>query len=277
MAVVAGEKFELKLLKIADVSLHEECEDNRTHKLVERFNHEFILNNPLIVGQYYEKYILVDGANRFEALKNVGCKLILAQLVNYKSPKVQLKSWYHYVNGIVQPELLGYLKINNITCNKGSFDDLTKNPPIHHNHVYAVSKKGEVLLINMSEDFNQMLSQLRDLNKFYESKYSYVRIDSDTSLEDLDSLSPEDGLLFIYPTFTKEHIVKISEINEKLPAGITRHLIPNRVLHLKYNIDLLRLEDNLDKMNEELKKFVDYKIRIKKVRLYREPVLVFDE
>jgi hypothetical protein len=115
------------------------------------------------------------------------------------------------------------------------------------------------------------------LNKFYEDRYNYSRIDSDTNLNDLESLSPEDGLLFIYPAFGKKDIIKISSFEQKLPAGITRHLIPNRVLHIKYNIDLLRCDSEIDKRNKELREFIDNKIGIKKVRLYREPILVFDE
>ena len=93
MSVLAGEKFELRLIKSSDILLHEECEDNRYNKLIQRFKEEKILYNPLIVGRYKDKFILIDGANRYEALNRTGCKTILAQLVNYKSSKVRLRSW----------------------------------------------------------------------------------------------------------------------------------------------------------------------------------------
>src|SRR5258706_2022083 len=238
MAVVAGEKFELKLLRVSDIHFHEESEDNRSEKLVERFKREFVLYNPLIVGKYKKNYILIDGANRFEALKQVGCKLILAQLVKYGSTKVKLKSWYHFVNGLNFDELCRFIKKNGMVCKKCRYEKLIEKITNKSNIVGVISKTGEALYIKFSNDFEIMLRELCMINKFYENKFGYTRIDSDTNLSDLDSLSPEDGLLFIYPTFEKEDIVKISAIEQKLPAGITRHLIPNRVLHIKYNIDL---------------------------------------
>ena len=277
MAVVAGEKFELKLLRASDILIHEESEDSRSDKLVERFEREFVLYNPLIVGKYKNRYILVDGANRYEALRQIGCKLILAQLVKYDSPKVKLKSWYHFVNGLGFEELFGFFEKNSIAYKKCRYDKLSSKIENNLNSLGIVSKSGEAVHVKLSKDFEKMLTELCMLNKFYESKYNYTRIDSDTNLGDLDSLSPENGLLFIYPTFSKKDIIKISGIEQKLPAGISRHLIPNRVLHIKYNIDFLRIDGEIDKRNKELQEFIDNKIGIKKVRLYREPILVFDE
>lgn len=277
MAVVAGEKFELNLLRVSDILLHEECEDNRSEKLVERFNREFVLYNPLIVGKYKGKYILVDGANRFEALKLVGSKLILAQLVKYGSKKVKLKSWYHFVNSLEFDTLCSFIEKSGLTYKKCRNEKLIEKIKNKLNVVGVISKSGEALYIKLNNDFKIMLAELCRLNNFYENTYSYTRIDSDTNLNDLDSLSPENGLLFIYPTFSKTDIIKISGIEQKLPAGITRHLIPNRVLHIKYNIDFLRADKEIDKRNKELQEFIDNKIGIKKVRLYREPILVFDE
>ncbi|MEO6693368.1 MAG: hypothetical protein ABIO44_13570, partial [Saprospiraceae bacterium] len=90
-------------------------------------------------------------------------------------------------------------------------------------------------------------------------------------------LSQESGLLFIYPQFKKESIVKIASMKDKLPAGISRHSIPNRVLHLKYPIKNLKSGDNLIQRNKELNKFIEDRIASKKVRLYREPTLIFSE
>ncbi|MEZ4690149.1 MAG: hypothetical protein R3A12_08170 [Ignavibacteria bacterium] len=42
------------------------------------------LMNPVIVGRHDEDIILLDGANRYGSLKDIGCKLILAQVVIIK-------------------------------------------------------------------------------------------------------------------------------------------------------------------------------------------------
>ena len=273
MSILAGERFELKLIRIPDVLLHEECEDNRSSRLIERFNSEKVLYNPLIVAKYKNKHILIDGANRFEALKKLECKIILAQLVNYDNTQVKLKSWFHYVNRMSMVDLEKYLKKNKIDFSSCS----TVKRPGDINQLVVISSSNEAISIILPAKLPEMLEVLTSLNRYYENGFSYMRIDSDTDVSNITDLSPEEGLLFIYPEFKKEHIVAISGIKQKLPAGITRHLIPNRVLHIKILVEALKTDEHFDKRNDDLEKFIQYKIDTKKVRLYREPILIFDE
>jgi hypothetical protein len=122
-----------------------------------------------------------------------------------------------------------------------------------------------------------MIKQLVSLNKYYENIYSYIRIDSDADFSNLKEVLPGEGLLFVYPAFKKKHIVKIAGNSNKMPAGITRHLLPNRVLHIKYEIEKLMEDGNLEVRNVELDEIINSKSENKKVRLYKEPVLIFDE
>ncbi|MBZ0204587.1 MAG: hypothetical protein K8I03_16355 [Ignavibacteria bacterium] len=46
---------------------------------------------------------------------------------------------------------------------------------------------------------------------------------------------------------------------------------------MKILIDAMKTDENLDKRNYDLEQFIQYKIDTKKVRLYKEPILVFDE
>ncbi len=273
MSILAGEKFELMLLQSNIVNLHEECEDNRYGKLMERFNRERVLYNPLIVAKYDDKYILIDGANRFEALRNIGCKSILAQLVDYTSNDVTLKTWYHFVSGMSLDDIINYANSNSLSfteCQTGQKPESTRQ-------LIVKSTSNQAICINLSHSLEEMLKSLSGLNRYYENEFSYARIDSDTDISDVKKLSPDEGLLFVFPEFSKNDIVTIAGLNQKLPAGISRHLIPNRVLHIKILIDALMTDDNLEKRNEELEKYVQYKIDTNKVRLYREPILVFDE
>lgn len=273
MSILAGEKFELKLLSSSIVMLHEECEDNRYGKLIARFNEEKVLSNPLIVAKYADKYILIDGANRFEALRNIGCKSILAQLVDYSSKDVTLKSWYHYVNEMNMDDLINYCIKNSL-----SFTECKTNfKPETKRQLVVKSSQNQAICISLNDELEELLVTLSRLNRYYENEFSYTRIDSDTDILDVKQLSNEEGLLFVFPEFSKEDIIIIAGLKQKLPAGISRHMIPNRVLHIKILIDALMTDVNLDKRNEELEKYVQYKIDTKKVRLYREPILIFDE
>src|SRR5262245_20158481 len=118
MLISLGEKFDLKLLKSSEVLLHEESEDGRYLKIYDRFLEDKVLYNPLIVGRHNNNYVLIDGANRFEALKKMGCKSILAQIVDYKNPGLKLKSWYHFVNGMNLDGLEDYLESTGLKYSK---------------------------------------------------------------------------------------------------------------------------------------------------------------
>ncbi len=278
MSVLLGEKFELRLIPVEDVLLHEECEDDRASKLLERFKYEKVLFNPLTIGNYGNKMILVDGANRFEALKGSGCKIILAQIVNYNSYKVQVRSWYHFVPGLTVHDILNFLKSRGIEFKIYSFrkflEGLNKR---RLNNIGVVSRQKEALCIRFGKEFDEMLKGFCMLNRFYTEKNNYSRVNSDFKVRNIKEISSEDGILFIYPEFQKKHIIKIAELKQKLPAGITRHLIPNRVLHIRFPLVLLKQVGNLKKRNEELQFIIDKKIEHKKVRLYKEPLLIFDE
>ena len=84
-------------------------------------------------------------------------------------------------------------------------------------------------------------------------------------------------MLFVYPRFQKSHIVRIAKNNLRVPAGITRHLIHNRVLHVRYEVKNLKEVGNLEKKNEAFIKEITAKIDDNKVRQYNESVIIFDE
>lgn len=273
MSILAGEKFELKLLSSGKILLHEECEDNRFSKLIARFNEERVLYNPLIIGKFEDKFILIDGANRFEALRNIGCKSILGQLVDYSSADVTLRSWYHFVSAMKMDDLLNYCNKNSLSYSECGLHE----KPESKKQLIVRSSDNRAVCISLSSDLEEMLGILSRLNRYYENEFSYSRIDSDTDISNVKKLSNEEGLLFVFPEFSKNDIVAIAGLKQKLPAGISRHMIPNRVLHIKILIDALLTDEYLEKRNEELEKYVQYKIDTKKVRLYREPILIFDE
>lgn len=273
----SGENFELKLIRTSGILLHEECEDDRYNKLIERFRKEKVLYNPLIVGEHKGKHILIDGANRFEALRRIGCKTVLAQVVQYNNPRVHLKSWYHFVARLSEDVIGEYLLNNKLAHRITAPIDFMERFHQRLNFVGVITNRNRAMCIEFSHRLPEMLHQLCNLNKFYEQKFNYNRIDSDVSLSKLKRFLGSNGVLFIYPFFKKVDIVKIASSKGKLPAGITRHILPNRILHIKYSIELMKSDRNLDLRNRELKQLIDNKIDNRKARLYKESIMIFDE
>jgi uncharacterized protein (DUF1015 family) len=65
--------------------------------LVEKIKQERIFFNPITVGQTKDMLIVIDGANRLEALKKIGAKYITALVLPYKS--VDLQANVHFIKG----------------------------------------------------------------------------------------------------------------------------------------------------------------------------------
>ncbi|MBZ0204586.1 MAG: hypothetical protein K8I03_16350 [Ignavibacteria bacterium] len=209
MSILAREKFELRLLKASDVL---KCEDSGSSRLVERFESEKVLYNPLIVARYDGKFIHIDGANRFEALKKLDCKTILTKLVDYADADVQLRSWYHFVSEFTIQELAIYLNESGLVYHVWNMTEV----PNGKNWIGVISTNDEAICNRFTNDLGKMLHALSSLNRYYESGFSYTKIDSGSDINDISSLSPDDVLLIVYPEFRKEDIVKTSGFNQKL-------------------------------------------------------------
>ncbi|MFA7362023.1 MAG: hypothetical protein WC139_13405, partial [Candidatus Kapaibacterium sp.] len=55
--------FNVDILRIDDIKLHETTETNRLRNIYERISNSKYLMNPVIVGNYGNQQILIDGAN----------------------------------------------------------------------------------------------------------------------------------------------------------------------------------------------------------------------
>ena len=74
--------FDLKLLKINEILLHEDTETKRLRNIYSRIKRDKYLINPIIVAEYNNELILIDGANRYSSLKAIGCKLGRGQIID---------------------------------------------------------------------------------------------------------------------------------------------------------------------------------------------------
>lgn len=89
----------LVLLPINKLSLYENYDPRKTDKLVEKISNDGVFFNPVTVGIWHEKnttiHILVDGANRVEALRRLGAKYIPCMVFDYR--QIDLRPNVHYI------------------------------------------------------------------------------------------------------------------------------------------------------------------------------------
>lgn len=85
----------LKLFKINDLNRYENIDPARVDKIVKLMKVNPILKNPILVGDYDDKKIIVDGNNRVEALRKLNIEYVVGFLIPYE--KIDLKPNMQYI------------------------------------------------------------------------------------------------------------------------------------------------------------------------------------
>jgi hypothetical protein len=272
--------FDLEILKISDIKLHETTEAKRLRNIFDRIAKDRRLMNPVIVATDKHLKFLIDGANRLSSLKDIGCKLVLAQIINYSDKRIKLKNWNHLVYNFDFQIILSYCSKNNIKYKEvrhSEFNPLSINNKRTILATDTNTFKG--IVIYLSDSFDRMISELNGITKTYFNYYPFDRSESEIKINDLKRYSRKSGILIEFPVFKKEHIIAIAngKFKNKIPSGITRHILINRVLHIRYDIKNLLEEKDIELKSKELQEYLIKKIDTNKVRQYKESVIVFDE
>jgi hypothetical protein len=81
----------------------------------------------------------------------------------------------------------------------------------------------------------------------------------------------------IFPKYEIDQVLQIARSGRRLPAGITRFIIPGRVMRLNADLNYLRSDKSLREKNEWLYRLTMDKLAKDQVRYYEEPVYLMDE
>lgn len=270
--------FSLDILRIKDIKLHETTEFNRLRNIYDRIANSRHLMNPVIVGKYEDEYILIDGANRLSTLMEIGCKLVICQIIDYKNTRIKLRNWNHLIYNLKIDDLVRHCEKIGLKARKVPYQEGYKTISSKLNYVLISEiQNGTSVLLTLDKSFFGILDQLNSITKFYFNKYPFDRSEEEIRYSELRKYSRKEGILVEFPRFSKKQIVRIADSESRLPAGISRHILDNRVLHVRYDISKLKDDSDIEKKRKDLDAYLLGKIDNNKVRQYRESVIVFDE
>ena len=97
--------------------------------------------------------------------------------------------------------------------------------------------------------------------------------DIDMLLEEFPDLA---GVV-VFPVFTLDQVLQIAKAGNTMPAGITRFIIPGRVMRLNADFDTLISDIDLNEKNVWLYDLVMDRLGKDRVRYYAEPIYLMDE
>lgn len=270
----------LRFVGLDQMLLHEEDDPYRVKRLSLALRHDGRLRNPPIVAEIEGRYVVLDGATRTTALREMGYRDVLVQIVDYASDAVQVGTWYHLLVGLPHTHLLACLSdVDGVTLQPVDADTACRLLGTPGILACVVMRNGQwfAALCNAARPTNsQRAGLLCQLVAEYRGKaevHRTVEVDLPTQISEYPDLSA----IVTFPIFTPAEIADVANGGAKLPMGITRHLVAGRALGLDVSLAMLTAEQTLETKNAWLNDQIARRLKANKVRLYQEPVFVFDE
>lgn len=270
---------DLRMLPTEALVPHEDCDPRRIEGLSQRLRQEGRLKNPPIVASIpeTERFVVLDGANRSAAFAKIGIPHIIVQVVSYGDPGVLLDTWYHVVSGMPLPAfeaaLAGLSSIQLIPC---GLEDARGALATNNAIAYIVGDGGVRKVCKMESCENRDIRLLNDLVGVYKGKADIFRASNDV-WEKQVPYYPAITALVIFPQLRPADILGAARDGERIPSGITRHIIPNRALNINIPLEVLEADWSLDHKRAWLHDWLMARMAANAIRYYAESTFSFDE
>jgi hypothetical protein len=270
---------DLRVVPVADLLLHEQHDPLRSAPLLLRLQADGVLKNPTIVAPIpgEQRYVVLDGAHRVTALREMGLAHIAVQVVDYDDPELVLDTWHHLVKGVSVPHFKRMLQdVPGIKVEAA--DSVHARARLARREILAFVEypDGEVRTVHASGDLHQRTLRLNEIVDLYKVKGRIFRANTD-HLPSLLPIYDDVAALVVFPRFAPAEILDLARVGACLPAGITRHLIPRRALRINLPLTLLGSGESLAEKSAWLAAWMKQKVASRSARYYQESTFLFDE
>jgi hypothetical protein len=260
----------LKVVDIRHVFPHEEHDPQRSKPLLERLRDaEFLTNPPIVAPMDNNNYVILDGANRYHTLCELGFQHILVQIASYESGIVSLGVWQHVVSHWERVYFIEHLqRLEGIQISRGWSE---------HQIAQVLLKDGVILSIQTSSSEFSRNELLRQIVAIYRDNAKLDRTAASDPSE-VWELYPSAIALVRFVEYLPHDIINAARQSDFLPPGISRHMISGRALKLNYSMAILRdSQMSLEAKNAQLQDWLKNKIEQRAMRYYAESTYQFDE
>jgi D-3-phosphoglycerate dehydrogenase len=254
---------------------HEATDPRRADKLAGRLTDEAVIRNPTIVASIDDRYVVLDGATRTEALRRLESAHAIVQDVSIEDG-LSLETWHHVVRRMEIDDLVGLIGgLDGIRV-----EEVTDGSPhyrmIEYGGLSAITARdGRAFVVYAAEGRNRFEALAAVAEAYIEATLVSRTLERD--IRRLEGWYPDMTALVEYPEFTVEQVLLAARSGTLLPAGVTRFIVPGRVLHLDVPLEVVIGDSTLEEKNRWLHDHLTEKERAGKIRYYREPVYILDE
>jgi len=247
---------DLQLVDLGCLILHEAHDEDRLIRLRERMKAEGEQRNPIIVSPHEDRYLVLDGAHRVRALGELGSTLALVQTIE---PPEKAEGWGHLLASIQ-------------TAGLGDMEGIEASVTPGHDPLAEIetAADGTIFLSSTAEGLQGLVRALWNLQSLYPKGVVVHRVEPQGAVR----LSEGEGLIR-YRGFTPEELAAIVDSGTVLPAGITRFRVSERVLGVGYPLENMAGGDVVTQ-NDKLEEYVRKRWDEGRVRLYGEPIVLFE-
>jgi threo-3-hydroxy-L-aspartate ammonia-lyase len=277
-----SESLSLELVPVDLVVPHEAIDDKRVARLMERLEEDGRLVNPPITTFWKGKYIILDGATRFTSFQRLGYPHIIVQVVPSSQSGFALHTWYHVISS-ERPfsDLRQHLaQIEGVELRPLQTADFQQAFADERALCYFIDREGHATLaLAPGVDEQPTGERLAIMNQLVSSYTAWGSVER-TLLTDRARLLaqfPQMTAVAIFPQFEPETVFEVASRGEFLPAGLTRFLIPGRILRLNADLERLKRAEPLAEKRAWFNQFLAEKLARSRLRYYQEPVVLLDE
>jgi len=266
----------LVILSLDDVLPHEHVDPRRVQSLANRLKEDGRILNPPLVTPWQGKYVVLDGATRTEAVRWLRCPHIVAQVVDLDA--VELYTWNHVVLETAGHALLTRLReLPGLVLERMSYEAMRAGLRERRLVAGILLSSDEVYGVRNTELVSG--GDVRALNRLVDVYLSQAQVERTLAetWEDLQKEYPDAAMLILFPAYTPQEVMQFVMTGQRLPAGITRFVVPGRILRLNLPLDMLCDARSLGEKNQSLQSFIQERLSRRRVRYYQEPVVLLDE
>jgi hypothetical protein len=267
------------MLPVSSLVSHEDVDPRRTEKLSQRLLDEGRLKNPPVVASIpgTEQYVILDGANRAMAFAQMGIPHIVAQVVSYADPGVVLDTWYHVVSGMPLLEFEeSLMKVTGMHLETCSLKDAREALYTNEAAAYIVCESGVRVVRNSVKRSHRDIHLLNRICDAYKGRADIHRASNDI-WEIQTPYYPRITALVVFPQFAPSDILSIAQNGEKVPTGITRHIISPRAININIPIGLMWAGWPIEQKEKWLQDWLMERMASNAIRYYAEATFTFDE
>lgn len=265
----------LRVVPLDKILPHENIDPRRVERLAGRLDADGILSNPPIVAEIDDHYVVLDGATRVTSLKHLNFPHTIVQVVS-PGDGLSLHTWYHAVRQVDATQLIKMIDdLPEISLLESSSRKVLDEMFEYGGLCYLHTVDDKVFLVQAAPGTNHLRALVK-LTETYIGLGQVERILND-NMTTLKNEYPDLAALVVFPEYTIEQVLQIARAGRVLPAGITRFIIPGRVLRINADLNYLKADKPLAEKNEWLRQLMIDKLSRSAVRYYQEPVYLLDE